>query len=117
MLTYVLTLLAAPAAAVPVSAVMPGTYTNEEETYFDKDAKRTPAPWIGIIVDAAGKVAFVDVSGKPVPAVAYVALAPSDKPGSRADDACRRTRDRIAARSHRDMLGRGPQSREEARWQ
>lgn len=63
-----------------LAAVPPGTYTNEEETYFDKEAKRTAAPWIGVTVDAAGTVAFVDLFGKPAAAVTYAALAASDKP-------------------------------------
>jgi hypothetical protein len=77
-LTDVLTLFAAAVSAVPMP---PGTYTNEEETYFDNEAKRSPAPWVGIAVDASGKIAFVDGFGKPVAPVAYTALAPADKVG------------------------------------
>jgi hypothetical protein len=67
-------MLAAATPWLAVAAVPSGSYTNEEETYFDKEAKRAPAPWIGINVDAAGKVAFVDVFGKPVAATPYKTL-------------------------------------------
>jgi hypothetical protein len=72
--------LAAPtlAAAAPL---LPGIYTNEEEVYFDKEAKRAPAPWLGVTIAADGKVAFVDLFGKPVAATAYKALALSETPG------------------------------------
>ncbi len=52
-------------------------YTNEEEVYFDAEAKRAPAPWIGLIFDAAAKPAFVDRFGKPVAAVAHHGLRPA----------------------------------------
>ena len=64
-------LLGAPATA---SALIPGTYTNEEEVYFDKEVGKVAAPWIGVRVDADHKVALVDaygrvVSGKAMPLV------------------------------------------------
>jgi hypothetical protein len=78
-------MLALAALAAPMLAhaatLPPGTYTNEEEVYFDKEAKRAPAPWIGMTVAADGKVAFVDLFGKPVAAVAYKGLVPSDTAG------------------------------------
>ncbi len=75
--------LAAMAAPVLASAATlpPGTYTNEEEVYFDKEAKRPPAPWIGMTVDAAGQTAFVDLFGKPAQVVKYSAEVPSTTPG------------------------------------
>jgi hypothetical protein len=72
--------MAAPAVAAATS-LPPGTYTNEEEVYFDKEAMRAPAPWIGMTVTADGKVAFVDLFGKPVAATTYKGLAPSDTAG------------------------------------
>jgi hypothetical protein len=44
---------------------LPGTYTNEEEVYFDDEAKRTPAPWTGL-KSADGSYNFVDKFGSPV---------------------------------------------------
>ena len=67
------------ASAAPSPA--PGTYTNEEEVYFDREAKRTPAPWIGILVDAGGKVAFLDAYGKPAKPVTFKTLFPAEIEG------------------------------------
>ena len=73
-----LALVAMAAPAFAAAASLPsGTYTNEEEVYFDTEAKRTPAPWIGIAVTADGTVAFVDLFGKTVATTAYKGLAPS----------------------------------------
>ncbi len=44
---------------------LPGTYTNEEEVYFDGEAKRIPAPWIGL-KSADGSYSFVDKFGRPI---------------------------------------------------
>ena len=77
-LIYSVAFAASPAFAEPPSA---GTYTNEEEVYFDKEAKREAAPWIGIVVDATGKVAFVDSFNKPTAAIAYSSLAQAEMPG------------------------------------
>ena len=75
-----LAMLAAPVVAY--AAPLPsGTYTNEEEVYFDKEAKRPAAPWVGISVDAAGKISFVDVYSHTVQATAYKALVPSETAG------------------------------------
>ena len=60
-------------AAVPIA---PGTYTNEEEVYFDKEAKRPSAPWTGVAVDTQEKVTFIDLFGRRVAPVAYKLLAP-----------------------------------------
>ena len=58
-----ITLIATPVAA---SDLNPGTYTNEEEVYFDNDAGKVPAPWIGVRIDADHKVAWIDAYGRPV---------------------------------------------------
>lgn len=62
----------------------PGTYTNEEEVYFDTEAKRTPAPWIALQVDTYGGLQ-VDKFGRPAAetrsVVAVRAITPSDVPG------------------------------------
>ncbi len=65
-----------PTPAAPPS----GTYTNEEEVYFDGEAKRTPAPWIGIVTDATGRLAFIDRFGSPAPVLAYTRLASAAAP-------------------------------------
>lgn len=69
---------AAPALAAPLP---PGTYTNEEEVYFDKEAKRPAAPWVGIVIATDSKVGFVDLFDKPAVAMPYTALTMSGTPG------------------------------------
>jgi hypothetical protein len=41
------------------------TYSNEEQVYFDKEAKREAPPWTSIRIDA-GKILAVDAYGMPV---------------------------------------------------
>lgn len=77
---FALALLAAPVVAT-AAPLAPGIYTNEEEVYFDKEAKRPAAPWIGISVDPAGKISFVDVYSHAGSATAYTTLVPSDTSG------------------------------------
>jgi hypothetical protein len=72
--------MATPACAAAAS-LPPGLYTNEEEVYFDKEAKRPAAPWIGVTVGADSKVAFVDLFGRAVAATTYKALVPSETAG------------------------------------
>ena len=60
---------AAPVAPPPPMAVV-STYTNEEEVYFDKEAGRAPAPWIGVTIDTKGTSHWIDVYGKPAQAPA-----------------------------------------------
>lgn len=63
--------------------VPPGTYTNEEETYFDAEAKRTPAPWIGLRVDERSALQ-IDKFGQPASqsrsVIAIKAITSSDLP-------------------------------------
>ena len=57
------------AAASAPEGLTSGTYTNEEEVYFEKEAGRTAPPWIGIRVSQeAGKaiISGVDAYGQPV---------------------------------------------------
>ena len=62
-----------PAAIAPARAnaappnPTPGTYTNEEEVYFDTEAGKTPAPWIGLRIDTDWSVRKVDAYGRVVP--------------------------------------------------
>jgi hypothetical protein len=42
-----------------------GIYTNEEEVYFDKEAKRAPAPWLGLRY-SPDKLEFIDLFGQAV---------------------------------------------------
>jgi hypothetical protein len=60
--------LAGPAAA---SGLTPGTYTNEEEVYFDKEAGKVPAPWIGVRIDADKRIVWVDAYGQAVSGKAF----------------------------------------------
>ncbi len=64
---FLLMLASAPLDARNLMPLAPGTYTNEEEVYFAKEAKKTAAPWTGISVDATGAVQFIDMFGKKVP--------------------------------------------------
>lgn len=64
------------AAAAPV-ALPAGSYTNEEEVYFAREANKTPPPWIGVTADANGW-RTVDAFGKPAPAPAGLTLTPSE---------------------------------------
>jgi hypothetical protein len=58
--------LSAPALASTPPIIPPdGTYTNEEEVYFDREAKRESAPWLGLRY-SPGKQEFVDLFGQPV---------------------------------------------------
>jgi hypothetical protein len=67
---FALVILAAhPLLANPSAPLIPGTYTNEEEVYFEKEAGRTPPPWIGVRVsrdDGKTEIAGVDAYGQPV---------------------------------------------------
>jgi hypothetical protein len=56
-------------AATAQPALTPGTYTNEEEVYFDKEAKRTSAPWVGLQVDDTHRMRAIDMFGKAAPAI------------------------------------------------
>ena len=69
MMIAVLPLLLSP---LPIPG--PGTYTNEEEVYFDGEAKRPASPWIGIVVAAGGSLTFVDRFGNPTPPTAHKAV-------------------------------------------
>jgi hypothetical protein len=58
-----------PLLANPSLPLTPGTYTNEEEVYFEKEAGRAPPPWIGVrVTREAGKalVSGIDAYGQPV---------------------------------------------------
>ncbi|MGL4543588.1 MAG: hypothetical protein ACRCUI_13865 [Polymorphobacter sp.] len=46
--------LATPVAAQGVPALLTGTFTNEEQVYFDGEAGKPPPPWLGAEVSAAG---------------------------------------------------------------
>ena len=79
------------AIALPASAgekqtgIAPGIYSNEEQVYFDKEAKRAAPPWLSISVTRAGravKAEAIDAFGKPVAgAIDSAALTSSAIPG------------------------------------
>jgi hypothetical protein len=55
------------ASATPSNPITPGIYTNEEEVYFEKEAGRTPPPWIGMRVTSHGgrtSITEVDAYGQ-----------------------------------------------------
>jgi hypothetical protein len=65
----VMMVAAHPLSANPSDLFTTGTYTNEEEVYFEKEAGRAPPPWIGVrVTREAGKavIAGVDAYGQPV---------------------------------------------------
>ncbi len=50
---------------------LPGVFTNEEQAYFEKDAGRTPPPWIALKIEQRGSglvVTRTDAFGKAVAA-------------------------------------------------
>ena len=76
-------IMAASVSAKPVTTPSPGTYTNEEQVYFDKEAGRPPPPWIGIVVTRVGTantIQSIDAFGKPTSA-AFEQSAISDASG------------------------------------
>jgi hypothetical protein len=75
---FLLTLASAPLAAQNIPPLAPGTYTNEEEVYFAKEAKKPAAPWTGIAVDATGTARFVDLFGKTLPGAVHNAAITKD---------------------------------------
>lgn len=44
----------AAAAAAAVAALLPGTYTNEEQVYFAKEAGKQAPPWVGVTITQEG---------------------------------------------------------------
>ncbi len=50
----ILSLAFCATAAGAASKLPVGTYTNEEEVYFDKEAGRNAAPWVGVRVGTDG---------------------------------------------------------------
>ena len=54
-------------AAVPPSPpLLSSTYTNEEEVYFDGEAKQKAAPWIGLKSDERGRLTYIDKFDRPI---------------------------------------------------
>ncbi|RJF90582.1 hypothetical protein D3876_10170 [Sphingomonas cavernae] len=47
-------------------SLQPGTYTNEEYVYFERDGGREPPPWIGVEIGRDGSVRRIDPFGGPV---------------------------------------------------
>lgn len=59
MLITTLPLYAAPVPTSVSKPLTPGTYTNEEEVYFEKEAGRIPPPWIGLRVSRDGNRSMI----------------------------------------------------------
>lgn len=82
-----LLLFASMICALPVQAapkpddILPGVYSNEEQVYFDKEAKRAAPPWLSLSItrDAGGlRATAVDAFGNVLPDVVDTkALSPS----------------------------------------
>jgi hypothetical protein len=53
-------------AVLLVLALTPGTYSNEEEVYFDGEAGRAAAPWTGVLVADDNQAILIDRFGKRV---------------------------------------------------
>lgn len=49
-----LLLLATPLLGQPIDAIVTGTFTNEEEVYFEGEAGRAPPPWSGLRLETDG---------------------------------------------------------------
>jgi hypothetical protein len=81
------------ASATPSNPITPGTYTNEEEVYFEKEAGRKPPPWIAVQATlTAGKVLIVEIDtyGQPT------------KTGFNADTIMASTTDTITVKTGKD---------------
>lgn len=48
-----LTFMAATVSALPAEPLPIGTYTNEEQVYFEAETVATLPPWIGVRIEAA----------------------------------------------------------------
>ncbi|ESZ86142.1 MAG: hypothetical protein Q27BB25_15790 [Blastomonas sp. CACIA14H2] len=51
---WMLLCLPSPVLAQPIDPLAIGTYTNEEQVYFDGEAGRTPPPWTGVTIAGQG---------------------------------------------------------------
>jgi hypothetical protein len=53
-------------AEAPPAPVEPVVYSNMEEVYFDKEAKKEPAPWLSVKIDETQEpsVTFIDAFGQ-----------------------------------------------------
>lgn len=92
-------MMAAAAAVLAVAALLPGTYTNEEQVYFAKEAGKTPPPWTGISITAEGsgyRLQSVDAFGVAGGAGQLLAVRETDTIVSITTGACRRDYARVA---------------------
>jgi hypothetical protein len=63
-------LAAAAAGVLAVGALLPGTYTNEEQVYFAREAGKPVPPWTGIRITPEGsdyRLRSIDAFGVPGP--------------------------------------------------
>jgi hypothetical protein len=61
-------ILLTTAAVLTVATLLPGTYTNEEQVYFAKEAGKPAPPWVGISIVPEGggyRLRAVDAFGVP----------------------------------------------------
>jgi hypothetical protein len=58
-------------ALYALASLIAGVFTNEEQVWFERDAGRTPPPWVGVRVDSHGdgsvRLRTVDAFGRPGP--------------------------------------------------
>lgn len=92
-------LLAAAAGALAVAMLLPGTYTNEEQVYFAREAGKPVPPWIGIEVTAEPggyRLRTVDAFGVPGGEDQLLRVEEGEKIVSITSGACRRDYARVA---------------------
>jgi hypothetical protein len=61
-------MIALAAAALTAAALLPGTYTNEEQVYFATEAGKPVPPWVGVTITPEGenfRLRTVDAFGVP----------------------------------------------------
>lgn len=95
-----LALTTASPSAATLDQQLRGVYTNEEQAYFEKDAGRTPPPWIALNIeekDGDLVITRTDAFGKPVASPQKVTAATGAERDSLTVGNCTRYFDRTDA--------------------
>ncbi|WP_108812023.1 hypothetical protein [Sphingorhabdus sp. Alg231-15] len=96
----ILALAAGSQSAVTLDQQLPGIYTNEEQAYFEKDAGRTPPPWIALKIESQDNgltITRTDAFGKPVASPQTGLVTSGAERDSLTVDNCTRNFDRTDA--------------------
>ena len=96
----ILALAAGPQHVATLDQQLVGTYTNEEQTYFEGEADRTPPPWIALNIeekDGDLVITRTDAFGKPVASPQKGTVATGAERDNLTVDNCTRYFDRTDA--------------------